>query len=341
MRTLKAANTSEQSTLDGSLTEKVDYEWVGSFVEADRESVGSPRDPIYWAMEVARNLRDWPASTPEDVYDRVIAKAKETGLSKDQEKMIKWLLKEWMVPVPLTGVSEEKPEVESNSTINFQQKQVAASIGFPAKSVGDNLSAQNQRVAAVSKFLHAADFYRSNRQAARHAIHEGRARKRVSQLIADGFSKPEIRDELVKWDLPKPVQAILLKALADPPRMALSTGPLKLSNGKRVARQNKRAAALGAIAANAQIPPKATPQQLLRIAGLKDKFSFQIPFWITASKSGIVSARGLCEDGRVITAQIAPTGKDVTKFHPSESLKRLAKKMGSMEEAWVELNSKA
>ena len=216
-----------QAVLKGSPTREWDND-LTFLTKLDREEVGSPNPPTFWALEIARAIRDYQGTSGKDVYDSIIENAKQKGLNKAQQDAIDQILLHWRVPVPGLKAKEGSEEkdvyspVESDSTISFPQRQVAASLKASREL--------KERVAGLEQIV---KHYNVHRASLRVAFNKQAIKDRVAQLLKVNFSRQDIASDMANWDFPKDM---LHQAMA-----ALLPKKIALSNGKRVSLVNDAA----------------------------------------------------------------------------------------------------
>ena len=270
-----------QAVLRGSPTRDWDND-LAFVIKQDRETVGSPNPPTFWAMEIARTIRDFKGPAKES-YDAIITNAEQNGLSKGQKQAIDNILVHWRIPVP--GIKSTIDDsswkdifapVESDSTISFSQRQVAAAL--------KDTRELKARIASMEQLL---KHYNARRASLHEAFSKQELKDRVARLLKANFSRQDIATDMASWDFPK---SLIRQAMS-----SLLPKKVALSNGQRFALSNDLARQVSArrIDAAARLSKhyqkKAellTEKQKLRLSALATKYELDTPFWIrTAQKN--------------------------------------------------------
>lgn len=321
----------DQVVVDGSPTAKADHE-MKFFVEADDEE-GSTRSPLYWAMEIARAIRSYPGGDSDAAYDNIITKAKASGLTKGQQDQINQLLIRWQVSVKVDGeAAAEKAQYGGGASdqLNFNehsQKQVAASVHFPAQRIAARLQGQTDAKTAAGEFLKDADVYLANRKAIRRKVLSQLLDQRISRLIKQ-FSREEIGRDMTNWNFPAEFKVAALKRLVPKIEPVTLAGPrIALSNGIPAERAKRKAAAESQIAQAAD-QTHLTKEQRLRLSSLKGKYPVDSPFWVVKAQWNEPRQMGdpnalaeiLTERGYTITGQ-DPSGVQLKSADGSHTVR--------------------
>lgn len=295
---LKAKNILEtgkgQSEVDGSLTKKVDND-MENIVLADRDTVGSPYSPLYWAMEIAKTIRNFPAGDPNVAYENILRKAKETGLSTSQENAIKKLLLSFHIPVDVK-VAADADTRASDSYLSFPQHQVAA-----------QLKIRKARLDGGSRLLRMAQEYHTNKTQILDRMASAAISRKIQGQLDNGFTREEVASDVQKWSFSDSLKkrataALLPKKVILANRLVLSNAPAKRENPNY----------LEAIVDHAR-HASLSPNQQLRLASLKSRFDLETPWWIHRVAQKTVNAPGLSQkDYEGIAAKIGQTHDLVT-----------------------------
>lgn len=295
---LKAKNILEtgkgQSEVDGSLTKKVDND-MENIVLADRDTVGSPYSPLYWAMEIAKTIRNFPAGDPNVAYENILRRAKETGLSTSQENAIKKLLLSFHIPVDVK-VAADADTRASDSYLSFPQRQVAA-----------QLKIRKARLDGGSRLLRMAQEYHTNKIQILDRMASAAISRKIQGQLDNGFTREEVASDVQKWSFSDSLKkrataALLPKKVILANRLVLSNAPAKRENPNY----------LEAIVDHAR-HASLSPNQQLRLASLKSRFDLETPWWIHRVAQKTVNAPGLSQkDYEGIAAKIGQTHDLVT-----------------------------
>ena len=271
----------EQSAVQGSQVPAAEYK-MKFFVEADYE--GSTRNPVYWAMEIARAIRDYGSGDPQAAYDNVITKAKLTGLAPGEEDAVQALLLRWSVPVKVTNpkLSGQGTAGDDTNQIDFPQHQRQA-VGFPGGPIAHRLAAKRQAQESAAAFLQAAARYAAKRDVFKRHYAEKALDSRLTRLLKAGYTRQELAAEIPSWQFPQDMKRHAISQIL-PPKVTLAGPRLVLSNSRAATRENRRNESLARIAKAAD-QAGLTPEQQLRLSALKTQFGCVTPFWIRKAQN--------------------------------------------------------
>ncbi len=293
-----------QSEVDGSPTKKVDND-MEEVVEADRDPIaGSSYSPLYWAMEISKTILAYNGANPDLAMKSVLEHAKQTGLSKEQEREVKNLLIKLHVPVDAGKLTDDKP-IETNN-LNFPQKQVAAALQAKAH-------AKRQAQA----LLDIAQLYYANKPKLVAKYNGIKIDRRIASLLKSGFSREEVAKDLASWKFAESTKRVALSKLL-PKKIALSSGSDKkvLANSRAKSKNQRHAQAVAKIAESSKTEGL-TKEQLLRMAGLKSLYVLDTPFWIVRGQRDLGDIRKRLERDHEFVGEDENSGALNFK-HPSK-----------------------